>query len=296
MKVGIAIVSAIVVLIFGVRYLEGIPLRGTYMLYTEFDRVDGLIPGNNVSVNGVTIGSVTEVRLDHESQRVRVEMRINRGFVVPEGTTAEQTGISAVSAVQVSFRLGPHDNEPIGPGGLVPSASKPDLFTTLVDRVDSTLIGTTATFKEMASMLQEPTSDLRATLASVAQLADMLTYTVQSEHQRITGILQNLEATTRNLDRLSAQGNDSLAVVMGSLNRSMEELRTTLVHVQQLSTDARSVLGKVDAGEGSAGLLVNDPTLYHKLDSTLVNLNQLIEDFRTNPGRYLKELKIIDLL
>ncbi len=294
-KVGLTIVVAIVLVILGIRFMQGIPLRGTYDLYTEFDRVDGLIPGNSVSANGVTIGSVTSVHLNPETQRVRVAMRINRGTAVPEGTTAEQTGISAVGAVQVSFTLGPSDNPSVPTGGYVPSASKPDIFTTLVERVDSTLIGTQATFQQMAQMLQEPTSDLMRALSSAANLTDILARTVQLEHQRVSAILANLEAATGRFDGVVARGDDSLAAVIGSLNNSLDELQRTLVQVQSIGTDARGLLEKINRGEGSLGLLINNPSLYQNLDSTAVNMNRLLVDLRLNPGRYLRELKVVDL-
>ncbi len=290
------IVAALVILIFGVRYLEGIPLRGTYPLYTEFPRVDGLLPGNSVQISGVSVGTVTEVGLNQETQRVRVDMQINRGIVIPEGTTAEQSGLSAISTVSVSFDPGPSDNPPIPSGGYVPAQNKPDLFTTLVDRVDSTLIGTTRTFQEMAELLQEPTSDLRETLTSVANLTDDLAKTLNSERRRISNILKNVEGLTGRVDTLAASGKDSLDVLMGEANRSLEEVQAALEQVNRLGLSLDRVLIKIDTGQGTLGLLVNDENVYRNLDSTLVNLNRLLVDFRTNPERYLKELKIVDLL
>jgi phospholipid/cholesterol/gamma-HCH transport system substrate-binding protein len=45
--------------------------------------------------------------------------------------------------------------------------------------------------------------------------------------------------------------------------------------------------GKLDSTNGTAGLLLNDPTLYKNLASTANKLNVLIDDIRVNPKRYL---------
>jgi phospholipid/cholesterol/gamma-HCH transport system substrate-binding protein len=51
------------------------------------------------------------------------------------------------------------------------------------------------------------------------------------------------------------------------------------------------VLIKVNRGQGTLGLLVNDPSLYRRSDSLLVKIDALIADIKANPGRYVK-LKI----
>jgi phospholipid/cholesterol/gamma-HCH transport system substrate-binding protein len=196
----------------------------------------------------------------------------------------------------VSFNLGPAGNPPVPSGGHIPASVKPDLFTTLVDRVDSTLIGTSGTFREMAELLQEPTSDLRETLASVANLTDNLAQILDEERRHISTILRNLEGTTGSLDTLTTHGADSLSAMIGDAREAIETSKQALEELKSLSSSLSSVADKIDDGQGSLGLLVNDQDLYRNLDSALVNLNRLLVDFRNNPNRYLKELKIVDLL
>ncbi|MND08567.1 hypothetical protein D3C83_312810 [compost metagenome] len=51
------------------------------------------------------------------------------------------------------------------------------------------------------------------------------------------------------------------------------------------------MLGKVNRGEGSLGLLLNDPAIYRHTDSLVLELRALAADLRANPKRYLS-LKI----
>jgi phospholipid/cholesterol/gamma-HCH transport system substrate-binding protein len=45
---------------------------------------------------------------------------------------------------------------------------------------------------------------------------------------------------------------------------------------------------KINAGQGSVGLLVNDPALYRNSDSLFTELRALIADFKAHPKKYMK--------
>ena len=48
-------------------------------------------------------------------------------------------------------------------------------------------------------------------------------------------------------------------------------------------------------GDGTAAKLLNDPALYTRLDSMTTTLNRILTDFESNPGRYLREMKLIEI-
>ena len=64
------------------------------------------------------------------------------------------------------------------------------------------------------------------------------------------------------------------------LTRSQGRLDSVL-----MTTD--SVITKINTGQGSVGLLVNDPSLYHHSDSLVVELRALVADFKANPKKYV---------
>jgi phospholipid/cholesterol/gamma-HCH transport system substrate-binding protein len=51
-----------------------------YRLVAAFEQVGGLKPGAPVSMSGVTIGRVEAIDYDFDEYRVRVTMRVHRGF------------------------------------------------------------------------------------------------------------------------------------------------------------------------------------------------------------------------
>ncbi len=76
--------------------------------------------------------------------------------------------------------------------------------------------------------------------------------------------------------------------MLGRVDRSLEQLEST-------TTTLDSIVGKIDRGEGTVGLLINDPRLYHRMDSTVNSMNQLLVDLKENPVRYMRALRLVDL-
>ncbi len=107
-KVGIAIVVAVVAAVFGVRFLQDLPLFGdTYAVKAEFEEASGLTAGNPVRMKGVNVGSVESIRLDQETQTVRARLRIEEGIRIPEGSHAKVAGFSGIGGVRISILPGP---------------------------------------------------------------------------------------------------------------------------------------------------------------------------------------------
>jgi phospholipid/cholesterol/gamma-HCH transport system substrate-binding protein len=71
-----------------------------------------------------------------------------------------------------------------------------------------------------------------------------------------------------------------LSVISEQLGRSQARLESVLAI-------SDSIARKVHGGNGSLGLLVNDPALYRNADSALRQLNQLLADIQKNPRRYI---------
>lgn len=302
LKVGLALLVSAAVFILGSRYFQSLPLfRGTYPLRTEFVDVGGLVEGHTVRVNGVSVGSVDEVVLNPETNRAQVLFHVNKGLKIPEGTRAKVSGISSFGVVTLDLKLGPQTNAPIPSGGLVEGDNE-SLLTMLADRTpqllgqaDSILAGLNGTLGAARVQLAEPGSDLRATLASVRGSFDTLNDVLLAEQDRLSRVLANVERLSANLDRTVTTQGDSIGRAVGQLRQTLAEVDRNLASIRAASQGLDTLMVKINRGDGTLGLLVNDPGLYHRADSTLATLNRLLLDFQTNPKRYLKDLKLVDV-
>lgn len=298
LKIGIWIIIALAIVIFGTKYFQGVSLSGSYHVEATFDRVDGLIPGNMAQTKGVRIGQVRDIRIDPDSGFVLVEIAINEGVNLRRGAMASLSGFAALGDVRVEIDPGPIGNPPLPPGSRIPSRSSGDLLgdlssqaDTYLARIQTILESVDTTTATLGSQLSNPTSDLRTTLLSLRQISGSMADVMESESDNLARMIENLESTSSNLKQLTSA--DSTGA---GLHESLDEMNATLASVRSLTGNLDTLLAKINAGEGTLGKLANDVALYNHMDSVAVNLNRLLEDFRKNPKRYLKELSLIDFL
>ena len=300
-KVGLAIVLAGLVFVFGIRYMQDIPLfRGSYVLETRFADAGGLVAGNPVRVNGVNVGSVEAVSLDPQARRARVLFRVDNGVKIPEGSTASVAGVSALGGVRLHVQLGPPDNPPIPPGGFVPSPPSEDILGQLSDQVpmlaartDSLLRSANQTLEEAQMLLNSPNSDLLTTLTSIRSSADALSQLLRSQSGELSQIIANTESLTSELRTFVDEKGDSLGVTVDQMNEVLSQAERNLLVLERTTTNLDQLIRSINEGEGTLGRLVNDPDLYMRIDSTVTRVNDILDDFQQNPGRYLKDMSLV---
>ena len=302
-KVGLTIIGATVIFILGVRYFEDLPLfDSTYDLVAEFDNAGGLIGGNIVRVNGVAVGSVQDVYISETTGKVMVEFHVDPNIPVTEGSYATIGGFDALGVVRMDLTLGPGDAPKIQEGGMVAAGTAGDLMADLsapapemLEDVGAVVDQLNGVLAQANTMLSAPESDFRQTLnaarGSVEQIEELLT----SERDRIASILANTDSLTADLNAALGDDGEAVSELMAQMEETMAKLNEDLEQFQETNEQLTELLQKLNEGEGTLGLLINDPSMYHRMDSTLSGLNGLIADFQANPGRYLKEMKLVDL-
>ena len=51
--------------------------------------------------------------------------------------------------------------------------------------------------------------------------------------------------------------------------------------------DASQIMDKINSGEGSIGMLVNNDSLYNNLDAVAADLDKLVKDINEHPKKYV---------
>ena len=100
---------------------------------------------------------------------------------------------------------------------------------------------------------------------------------------------------SRELSLTQRQLRSTLAAVDSTVvDSTLRAFRTSSANLAQLTSDLEqtraqvsSILGKVDSGSGTAARLLNDPTIYARVDSLLLRLDALAADVKANPRRYI---------
>jgi phospholipid/cholesterol/gamma-HCH transport system substrate-binding protein len=98
------------------------------------------------------------------------------------------------------------------------------------------------------------------------------------EIQAFTSVLaansSTIDSTLKNLGEVS----DAVAAA---------DLKTSLGSLQSSLRGLDTIVTGISKGEGSAGKLVTNDSLYNNLSNTLYNLDMLLRDMKENPKKYV---------
>jgi phospholipid/cholesterol/gamma-HCH transport system substrate-binding protein len=323
LKIGLVVLAAAVLLFFGVRFLQGLPLFGSgYEVVAVFDDAQGLTAGHPVRLSGVEIGTVRAVGLDDGGRRVLVRLALNPDVAVPRGSRVSVGGFSALGDVYVSLAPpeGPSAGRPLVDGDTLYAAPSADLLSLFTDqagpiaqRADTLLATAISTFRGVEGLITSSGDDLDATLAQLRFITTATTRVILEERARVSGITTALERAALSAERtantaealageysaefgVGAPGfRDSLTAVVGSLNARLRQLDASLAGLDRVTLQLDSTLALVNSPDGSIGLLLRDPSLYYNANAAAASLEQLLTNFQNDPARYLEHLRLVDL-
>jgi len=308
LKVGAAILVAAAVFFIGLRFFQDLPiLQNRYMMNVQFEDASGVVSCNPVRMRGVGIGSVENVALDPETQRVNVTFRVDENVRIPEGSYAEVSGFSALSGVKLTIVPGPASNPALPPGSTISGPPSGDILERLTDqapllasKADSVLTNANTVAGALGRQLNNPQSDLRQLIAGLHATARNLQEMTEGEDAAVRQTVKNLEAISEDLEGFTGTNTDTLKAnnmgkTMARLNRSLSRLDTTLARLETTTLNLNEVSRKMNEGNGTIGRLVNDDALYVKLDSAAANTNSFLKDLQENPSRYLEDMTLVKI-
>lgn len=308
--VGLAALAAVALLAAGVRYMQSRPLwERSYTLTARFEDAGGLTEGRTVTMSGIPVGTVGDVRLAPQARGVRAELRIDEGVTVPEGSVASVGGLAALGNVQVTIERGPPGGTALEEGARLPTGGGADLAETLrkragplTARLDTALDGAAGVAHQADRLLARSGGDLRATARNLRRASEGTRALVENNAERLDRTLADAETLTADLSeaatdvrRLTEENGDSLAVAVGRMSRVLARLETTSASAKHAAASLETVTARVEAGEGTLGRLSRDESLYRHADSTMARLSRVMKDFEDNPKRYLKSLQLVEV-
>ncbi len=291
-RVGAAVVLSALALYAGVLFLQDIPLfGGAYTVTVLYEKVDGLLVGSPVQIAGVKVGSVARMELGPEG--VRVHLRIDGGVRIPRDSRALIISTDLIGTKAVSILLG-DDPQPLADGGQLAGEYDEGLAGQLQREAQPIVERTTRTLDHLSNTLRELELLLRQggreNLGGTLEHLQLATATLSAVLQRRAGDLeQTIEALRRTAEHSAVVTDpDRIDSLEAALRANLDALQRLTRELQQGGEHLNAILRKINEGQGTLGLLVNDERLYRNLDSTLLALRRLSEDVRQNPRRYLR--------
>ena len=289
-KVGLLAVISILLFIFGYNYLKGNNLlKSSRTFYAVYDNVEGLSKSSPVTINGLQVGSITDIKFLDSSGKLVVSMNINNDFDFPKGSVAKIYGGNLIGSKSMAI-------EPV-----YDQEGKALSGDTLVSKVDPGLLELVNNrLTPLQARVETAVSDVDTLVTSVNSILSSDTQrSIKQSFIDIRTTLNSLKSTTKNINDVVAENKQNINSSFVNINETTENLKNvsdsiSRINIEKISNDLEesvaninAVTKKIDDKDGTLGKLVNDDQLYQNLEGASKELEELLNDIKTNPKRYV---------
>tara|TARA_R110000868_G_scaffold293002_4_gene553505 strand:- start:2138 stop:3100 length:963 start_codon:yes stop_codon:yes gene_type:complete len=290
-KVAILVLSGILLFIFGFNYLKGENILGSSRtFYAVYDNVEGLTASTPVTINGMPVGKVLEINFKGDgSGKLLVKLLIDSEFQFSKNSKAElyETGLiggKAIAIIPAFDGAANAEKESYLVGGAKAGLSElvNQRLTPLQEKIEKMMLSADELLVNLNDVFDEKTKNnlkasiagLGATINSFKETSNALNQTIVNNQKNIDSVLSNANSLTSNLSEITNELNEA------DLGETVKSLKSTLQNFD-------NILANLEKGEGSMGKLLKDEALYNNLKGASSQLEQLLEDMKLNPKRYV---------
>ncbi len=316
--VGLAVLAALALVIGGALWLSETDINQKKTVYTaRFRTVGGLGVGGPVTLRGVRVGRVEAIRLV-ENEWVETEFSLDRAVELPQKPAVISASASLFG--EWTANIVPFEPLPVDPnlrnalvesdqagGEAWPGATLPDIgqLTAQASRIAGDVADVTQRIGQAFDStalknLQQSVKDLATISARLVKFADAQTGRLDRVSQNVTrtsdaftGVARTFQQAVARLD--TATSDNQLKDILDNGRKSSADIRAAAADLRSVMAAARStvqaadsLMTKLQAGNGTIGMLASDSTLYHETTRTVIQFRQLITDIQANPKKYLK--------
>jgi phospholipid/cholesterol/gamma-HCH transport system substrate-binding protein len=291
-RIGIAVFLAAIILVGGIIFLKGIDFRSKeYRLTLFYGNVNGLTEGSPITIAGLNIGKVQDMRL--AGNVIAVSIAIDNKVNISKDSKAFIKSSSLMGGKQIAMIPGVSP-EILKDGDTLTGAYEADLteLTSTLSPISTNVLGI---LERVNTTFDDPTRrNIQSILLELNRAAIELQQVIQQQGGHLNYAVGNFATFSEDLSRF-AKRLDTIAVDQkGNINEGIKSIRVTAKTMEEASgrfkdasTSIDNVFKKLERGDGSIGKLMNDERLYNHLDSLIINLSELAKDLKANPKRYV---------
>lgn len=291
-KIGIYGICMILLLYLGINFIKSQDIfsrDNTY--YAVYDNSDGIEASSPVTIKGFRVGTVERVWYDVATGKVVTEFSVKRDYPIPFDSKAKITSASLMGAKVIDLQLGTAPKM-LESGDTICSLMEPGLL-----QMASTEYGNLKDMvASLANKLSTALDGVNAVLSdrNVENLSALLAHANSISGNLDGMVATDLAATMSNLRSLSAELNSAAPKITGIVDRVGMMADTMSMTVPALMANAsqaverlNTAMAAIDDAEGTAGKLIYDKELYNNLAEASQSLTLLLQDMKSNPGRYI---------
>lgn len=285
--IGLSFIAAIALFVWGFNFLKGKSiLRHQSNYYILCNDSQGLLPGDIITINGMQVGTITSLKF-HPSQdgSIVIDFIMNNEINIPKNSTIKIVK-SLMGYANLNLILG--DSKELaqsgdtlqcsfdaGTMGMITESIMPlknNLESLLVSLNQLTTNLNDLLNSELKDNINKGVSSLASSMDNINEISYDLQVLTDSKDGKLTMIVNNLETITENFGTVS----DSLKNI--DYNHIVNSLEDCIAEFNIL-------IEGINKGEGSAGLLMKNDSLYHNVNETVATLQSILEEIKANPKK-----------
>jgi phospholipid/cholesterol/gamma-HCH transport system substrate-binding protein len=289
--IGLSVLIAGLVLVFGIDYLKGINVfKAANYYYVSYTDVNGLTVSSPVTLNGFKVGQVRDITYEYDNPgHIMVELSLDKQLRVPTGSkaviVADLLGTSSVvlefSKASDSHAVGDKligENQPSMLDGI--GSQLMPAVTSILPKVDSLLSSVNRLVSDSALLLSVKRLDaITANLEATTVYLNRTLATMPKTMKTVDGVAQNLDSITSDLAELSEE-------------LKHLPLKSTMDNVNAITSNVNDITRQMNTPDNTVGLMLNDRQIYDHVNGITTTLDSIMIDLKKNPKRYIPSIKI----
>ena len=299
-KTGILVVVTIAIFVYGFNFLKGKDIFSSREIYYAiYPQISGIVEANPVQVNGFKVGRIKKIELLDTTGRLLVTMAISdQKLRVTKGTVARIVSSDLLGAKAIELELG-KSTEFAKDGDTLISAIAPTIeesvgasiaplkekATKLIASIDSIMVVVQAIFdKNARDNLSKSFDNIKHALETFDRTSMRLDTMIASEKNKLSVIFSKVESISTNLANNNEQISSAIknfSAISDTLAKA--NLSKTIENANSALSSVSTVMDKINKGQGSAGMLVNDDKLYKNLNAASASMDSLLKDIKEHP-------------
>jgi phospholipid/cholesterol/gamma-HCH transport system substrate-binding protein len=310
-KIGILVVGAIALLIWGVSYLKGEDIfKKEDVYFVIYPDVNGLSVSNPILINGFKVGQVSHIEYIQDTVDLfKVSFIVNNKYKIREGSVAQifSQDIMGTRAIRIVRGIGNGYHQSGDTllssieGGLVEQvnmeiAPLKKKAESLISSLDSAIIIIREIFNQKTQEnLRNTFVSLKTTVENLQSSTFTLDTLLTTEKSKLAQIFSNVESITANLKN----NDEKISTIISNFSNISDSLAkadiaSTLAKADKALLQLNQTLNSINNGQGTIAQLLHNDTLYQNLENASYHMSRLMRDLHENPKRYL-HFSVFDL-
>jgi phospholipid/cholesterol/gamma-HCH transport system substrate-binding protein len=285
-RVGLVIILALVIFVASVIWIQEYRFgRHNYQVKALFDEVGSLSIGDPVMVSGIRMGKVTGLQLIERG--VLVEFVLTDDVRLKEDATAtiKNIGLMGERFLAVNQGKSPIPFDTLGAISGAYDTGIPEFMGMMGDMITE-LRNLVLSLKH--SVASEDNLDkLSRTISNFEGVSHSLADYLENNRDALDETVTNFLEASASLKKIARVNQQRLDTTMNHINNAAVQADTIIANLVFVSETARAFADKLENGDGTLQLLVDDRRLYDDLRKTADNIDDLIGDIRANPRKYI---------